>query len=126
MKRDLISRTTPVMIIALMVVTTLLGAGCTYYTRTTPEQVRKAIAKVGVLGNTPEEVIRRLQQVRLASGQELKIDPFNPEFNEVQASVHDARRTITTRWSVDVLVTFDSTTRRASHVDVRYSANNPM
>ena len=110
---------------ATLLVTTLLAAGCVYYTRTTPEQVRQAIAKAGVLGNPPEEAIKRLREVRLPSGQELKVGPFTPDFSIVEATVEDARRTIMTRWTVDVVVTFDST-RRATHIDVRYSAVNPM
>jgi hypothetical protein len=125
MKYPQIKRTA-VMAITLALVVTLFGGGCTFYTRTTPEDVRQAIAKAGVLGNTPDEAINRLRQVRLGSGQELRVGPFTPDFNIVEATVDDARRTIMTRWSIDVVVTFDSTTRRASHIDVRYSAVNPM
>ena len=84
------NRTIATITVALLV-TTLLAAGCMYYTRTTPEEVRQAIAKARVLGNPPEEAIKRLREIRLPSGQELKVGPFTPDFSIVEATVDDAR-----------------------------------
>jgi len=105
-------------------VVVVLG-GCVYYTRTTPDEVRQAILTAGIMGSAPDDVVARLQRIRLASGQRLLVDSFEPRRNIVGATVRDAKRTIPFHWSVNVVVGFDST-RHASNVDVYYSADNAL
>lgn len=125
MKYPCSNQTTSRLAIIVALVIPLLTAGCMYYTRHTPDEVRQALTNAHLVGSTPEEAIIRLRQIRLAGGQELNVGQYTPDFSIIEASVENAKRTLLTRWSIDVVVTFDST-RRASHFDVRYSAVNPM
>ena len=50
-----------------------------------------------------------LRAIRLAGGYELSVGRFLPDRNLVEATVADAKRTVMTRWSVDVVVAFDTT-----------------
>jgi hypothetical protein len=119
--RQLCRRGSRIVSVAVVVV---LG-GCVFYTRTTPEEVRQAILAAGIIGSAPDDAVARLQRIRLTSGQTLLVDAFEPRRKIVAATVRDAKRTISFRWSVNVVVGFDST-RHASTVDVYYSADNAL
>jgi hypothetical protein len=99
--------------------------GCASYTRTSPEAFKEAIINAGVLGTQPDEAIRRLRDIHLANVQEIKVGGYLPDRHLIEVSVPDARRTWFSKWSVNAVVSFDST-HRAAALDVRFSADSPL
>ena len=98
---------------------------CIHYTRQTPDEVRDAITAAGVIGSTPDEAIAKLSALRLADGRQLRVGHYLPDRCVIEATAEDARRTTTTRWSVNVRVSFMNCDR-ATGVSTEYSANDPL
>jgi hypothetical protein len=74
---------------------------------------------------SPEEAIVRLRGVRLTHGDSIDVGNFNPDRRVIESIVDPAGRTLFTRWVIDVTVKFDSS-RKATAIDVDYSAINPL
>lgn len=113
-------------LMAVTLVASFLSVGCVGYTRHTPDEVRNAVLRAGVIGQYPTDVITKLRAIRLSRNDSLVVDDqLDEEKRLVTASVLNARRTWFSRWSVNVFVSFD-TEGKATKLDVHYSVDNPM
>ena len=104
------------------------GAACVHdYERHSPEEVRAAIEGRHPIGSTPDSVIAALRSLRFVGGDTLQVGSYVEDVDRriVEASLDDAKRTGRVRWTIDIVVSFDST-RKSVKFDVEYSAVNPM
>jgi len=97
------------------------------YTHHTDDEVRGALQHAGIIGAGPDPVEKTLRNIRLKGGEALEVGQFIEDGNLrlIEATVEDAKRTGVTLWMVNIVITFDST-KKASDVDVKFSAVNPM
>jgi hypothetical protein len=100
-------------------------SGCSQYTRTTPAVVKQAIVDAAVLGKTPDDAIQRLRSIRLPVVDSLVVGRYLADRRVVETTVVDARKTWFSKWSVNAIVSFDST-HHATGLDVYYSAHSPL
>jgi hypothetical protein len=102
-----------------------LSTSCLFYTRHTPEEVSEAIMQAGVIGSSSADAIGKLRNLRFANGDSLLVGEYVPDRRVIEATFIDASRKLTARWSVNVLVKFDSL-GVASDLEVYNSEIDPM
>jgi hypothetical protein len=90
-----------------------------------PDEVREAILKAGIIGQPPAEVERRLLALQFEDGRRLALDSFDPRRHELGGALRDAQGRPRTDWNVHVNVTFDSA-GKAVAVEAHSSAVNPL
>ena len=102
-----------------------LGSGCLFYTHATPNEVRAAVNAQRLVGSTVPEAEAKLRQIELKGHRHLEVGRYDPQRRELWAHLGNAGRDLTSTWSINVVVRFD-TTGHAVDVDVHSSSDSPL